>query len=195
MLDVRRVITWFCDRLRAAFDGIVEDAFKFGISFVVGLGLGAGGTWLATGGASTKSNAVSLPAGYETYVFVSQNFTDAAREIRQESENVGVAFDPSGIDRLRFCGDMNIDSRPRGEEYLELIVERLGSCLTLNKDNSEGITTITVSAVTPASSVPSKEGFVSTYRSLGPGAGTEYLYFCHCEDETVKLLETNTIYP
>ena len=38
-------------------------------------------------------------------------------------------------------------------------------------------------------------GFVETYRSLGPNLGNESLFFCGCEDETVRLLEKNNMYP
>lgn len=180
-----RAARWMWERLRSASARLVEDL----IVLLVGAAIGAGTVWLYSGGASTKGTAVTLPPGVSPYVFVSQNFRDAEREMKGKTS---VVFEPRGLAKLRLCGDtLDIEDRPRGRAYLDLILERLDGCLDLEvHEKPEGEPTkITLRAN------PSSRRYKGTYRFLGPGNGTEDLHFCGCERETIELLEQNAMFP
>ena len=178
-----RAARWIWERLRSASARLVEDL----IVFLVGAAIGAGTVGLYSGGASTKGTAVTLPPGVSPYVFVAQNFRDAEREMEGKTSLV---FEPQGLKKLRLCGDtLDIEDRPRGRAYLDLILERLDGCLEVHEEPEGEPTKITLSANL------SSRRYKGSSRSLGPGAGTEDLHFCGCERETIELLEKNAMFP
>ena len=179
--------TWIREKLQNVLSSLVVDGIKVLISFFVGL---VGGVFAAPaieGLGWIKVYEAGLPPGYESYGFVTQHFEDAKRELG--SKDVVLEFQPVGLERLRFCGDANFDERERGEAFLNQLLARLGGCVVRAPAGESGSNTI---AIRPG---PEDSGFVSTERSLGPNKNTETLYFCGCPEKTVRLLESNTIYP
>ena len=179
--------TWIMEKVKEVLTSLVVDGIKLLIAFIAGL---VGGVFFAPaieGFGWFKVYEAGLPPGYESYGFVTQHFEDAKQELR--SDDVVLEFQPPGLERLRFCGDANFDERGRGEAFLKQLLTRLDGCVVRAPASESGSNTI---VIRPG---PEDSGFVATERSLGPNKETEPLYFCGCPEKTVRLLESNTIYP
>ena len=183
MSRLRCAVCWIRERIQNVRDRLIEDLIVFGL----GLAIGAGTVWFFGPGPSTSTSPAGLPPGYDSYIILAQNFADAEREMKSKTELI---FDPVGLRKLRLCGDtLDIANRPRGQEYLNLIIQRLDGCLNVDKEPNIQPTKITLSPN------PSNPRYKQTFRALGPNLGTEKLFFCGCEEETIGLLERNVIFP
>ena len=189
MSMLQPIIDWIRARLCAVLNRIVEEVLVFGAGLVLGLGI----AWFFSAPPSTTSLPATLPPGHDPYVFVAPTLADAEREMKDTTQ---VVFEPSQLRKLRFCDGtqtvkaFKFENRPRGLEFAELIVDRIGDCLDEEREGPEvSPTKIILSANTKS------PRYVETERSLGPGLGTEPLYFCGCEKETITLLESNTYWP
>ena len=180
-------VAWVKTKVVAALLSLVVDWIKFLLGMIVGGLVGSVTTLFVIDHFGTTVDQVQLPPGYDRYGFVSQHFYDVKAEL---PSSTSLIFKPPELQRIRFCGDANFQDRPQGEAYLDELLNRLGKCLVQSEETVEGRQAI---VIRPNTAVDS--GYVETYRSLGPNLGNESLFFCGCEDETVRLLEKNNIYP
>ena len=180
-------VVWVKAKVVAALSSLAVDWIKNVVILTVGWLVGSVTTLFVVDLAWTTVDQVELPPGYERYGFVSQHFEDVKVEL---PNSMSLIFEPPELQRIRFCGDPNFRDRPQGETYLDELLNRLGKCLVQSEQTVEGRKTIVIRPNTAANSE-----YVATRRSLGTNLGNEHLFFCGCEDETVALLETNTIYP
>ena len=186
---LQSTIDWVRARLCAVFNRIVEETLVFGAGLAFGLGI----AWFFSAPPSTTSLPSTLPGGFDPYVFIAPTLADAEREMNDTTK---IVFEPPQLRMLRFCdgtqtvGTFRFENRPRGLEFADLILDRIGDCLDENREGPKATPTkIILSANTKSLR------YVETERALGPGRGTESLYFCGCEKETITLLESNTYWP